>query len=454
MYRSMLTVTIAMSRFRYAKSARLVGPFGAGCAGYRRTVSNEDTRTVARRTIVVIGLVLATLLLYYLIRATSQVLTWIVIAAFFAVALNPAVTWVQRRAAFGRRWLATLLVFLVAFALLGGLITLFVVPLVREGSQVVSDFPKIVEDARAGRGPVGGLIERFNLLEYAQNNADRFREYAGRLGAPTLAVLRGAATSVAGIVTIFVLSYLMVLEAPKVVAGFLALFDDRRAERIRRVGHDCAKTITGYITGNLLISIICGSLSYAVLAIMGVPYAGLIALFVGLADLIPLVGATLGAVVATLAAFVQSTTAGIVVIVFFVLYQQLENHLLQPLIFARTVKLNPLTVLIAILVAVELAGILGALLAIPVAGIIQIIARDIWDTRRGRLKPEPTVGKDEVPIDAAPAGPQVMNSGSGTAPETAASPGTAPSAAQRSAAAPGSAQGAATAPEATHSPGN
>jgi predicted PurR-regulated permease PerM len=360
--------------------------------------SRDDNRLVARRTLVVLALVLVTLLLLFLIRATSQVLTWILIAVFFAVALHPAVDWVQRRVAFGRRWLATLLVFLVAFVFLAGLVTLFVVPLVREGTQVVADFPKIVEDARSGRGPVGGLIERFNLLEYAENNADRFREYASNLGAPTLALLRGAATSVAGIVTIFVLAYLMVLEAPKVIHGFLAVFDDRRAERIRRVGRDCAKTVTGYITGNLLISFICGSLTYAVLKIMGVPYAGLIALFVGLADLIPLVGATLGAVIASLAAFVESTTAGIVVIVFFVLYQQLENHLLQPLIFARTVKVNPLTVLIAILIAVELAGILGALLAIPVAGIIQIIARDIWDTRRGRLKTEPTVGKDETPV--------------------------------------------------------
>jgi predicted PurR-regulated permease PerM len=305
-------------------------------------------------------------------------------------------------------------VFLVAFLFIGGLVTLFVVPLVREGTQVVADFPKIVEDARAGRGPVGGLIERFNLLAYAQTHADQFRAYASRLGAPTLAVLRGAATSVAGLVTIFVLAYLMVLEAPKVVDGFLALFDDRRAERIRRVGHDCAKTITGYITGNLLISIICGALTYAVLAILGVPYAGLIALFVGLADLIPLVGATLGAVIATIAGFVESTTAGIVVIVFFVLYQQLENHLLQPLIFSRTVKVNPLTVLIAILIAVELAGILGALLAIPVAGIIQIIARDIWDTRRGRLKPQPTVGEDRTPVDTG-APPQERTSMSAVA---------------------------------------
>ncbi|GIF18809.1 AI-2E family transporter [Paractinoplanes tereljensis] len=354
---------------------------------------------------IVIGLVGATLLLYYLVRATSQVMIWIVIAGFFAVALNPAVTWVQRRAAFGKRWLATLLVFVVALVLLGGLVTLFVVPLVHEGTQVAANLPKIVDDARAGRGPVGGLIDRFNLVEYAQKNAARFREYAGTLGAPTLTILRGAATSVAGIVTIFVLSYLMVLEGPKAVAGFLALFDQPRAERIRRVGHDCAKTITGYITGNLLISVICGALTYAVLAIMGIPYASLIALFVGLVDLIPLVGATLGAIVATLAGFVESTTAGIVVIVFFVLYQQLENHLLQPLIFARTVQVNPLTVLIAILIAVELAGILGALLAIPVAGIIQIIARDIWDTRRGQLKPEPTVAEDQTVIGDTTASP-------------------------------------------------
>ncbi len=126
---------------------------------------------------------------------------------------------------------------------------------------------------------------------------------------------------------------------------------------------------------------ICGGLTYAVLSIVGVPFSGLIALFVGITDLIPLVGATLGAVVAGLAAFVDSVPSGIIVVVFFVVYQQLENHLLQPLIFSRTVQLNPLTVLIAILLAVELAGLLGALLAIPLAAMIQIIVRDVWRQR-------------------------------------------------------------------------
>jgi predicted PurR-regulated permease PerM len=147
--------------------------------------------------------------------------------------------------------------------------------------------------------------------------------------------------------------------------------------------------------------VICGGLTYAVLSIVGVPFSGLIALFVGITDLIPLVGATLGAVVAGLAAFTDSVPASLIVVVFFVLYQQLENHLLQPLIFSRTVQLNPLTVLIAILLAVELAGLLGALLAIPLAAMIQIIVRDVWRSHRGRLRPGPAAGESRAPESPA-----------------------------------------------------
>jgi len=198
-------------------------------------------------------------------------------------------------------------------------------------------------------------------------------------------------------VTIFVLAYLMVLQGPKIVDGFLSLYDEDTAQRISRVGADCARTITGYLSGNLLISVLCGVLTYAMLVITRVPFAAPIALFVAIADLIPLIGATLGAVVAAAAAFLQSLPVGIAVVVFFIVYQQLENHLLQPVIYARTVKLNPLAVVLAILIAVELAGILGALIAIPVAAMIQIVVRDVWDHHRGRPKPEPTVGEERRP---------------------------------------------------------
>jgi len=364
-----------------------------------RAPSSGTVRTI----LTTIGLLLATALVLYVVLQTLQVITWIVVAAFFAVALYPVVGWVERKLLGGkRRSLATLIVFVVILLLLAAIGTVFVVPLAQEGTKFAGQLPQLVDDARAGRGPVGDLLQRTHALTYVQNNQAKIRSFATGLTTPAAGVLSGVATGAAGVASIFVLAFLMVLEGPKVVDGFTNLFHPPTALRLRHVGADCAKSVTGYISGNLLISAICGVLTYVVLKIMGVPFAGLIALFVALADLIPLVGATIGAVVAVVAALVHSVPAAIVVVVFFLVYQQLENHLLQPLIFSRTVKLNPLTVIVAILLAVELAGILGALLAIPIASIAQVIVRDVWDHRRGRPKQEVTVGEDETPVDAGP----------------------------------------------------
>jgi predicted PurR-regulated permease PerM len=170
---------------------------------------------------------------------------------------------------------------------------------------------------------------------------------------------------------------------------------------VRRVAADCAKAITGYMAGNLLISLIAGAVTFVSLWAFGVPFKAVLALWVFFADLIPLVGATLGAIPTIGVAFIHSTTAGIGMIIVYVVYQQFENHVLQVTIMARTVKINPLMVLVSVLIGVELFGLLGALLAIPVAGIIQVIGRDVYDEHLGHFKPEPTVGADETPISAA-----------------------------------------------------
>jgi predicted PurR-regulated permease PerM len=282
-----------------------------------------------------------------------------------------------------------------------GILAAIVVPLTRQATELAGDLPGVIEDIRAGRGPVGNMLERTNVLQFVEEHEDRVRQQVSELGTPALGMIKAALTGVVGVISVFVLAYLMVLEAPVFIDSLLKLFEPRTADRISRVGSDCAKTITGYLSGNLLISIICGLLTYAVLRIVGAPFAGLVALFVAIVDLIPLVGATLGALAAGAAGFLHSVPAGVTVIVIFVIYQQVENHFLQPVIYARTVKLNPLTVILAILIAVEVAGVLGALLAIPVAGMISIIGRDIWDNRRGGLKSEPTVGEDHLPASRA-----------------------------------------------------
>ncbi|MGH4025857.1 MAG: AI-2E family transporter [Pseudonocardiaceae bacterium] len=363
-----------------------------------RSEPERRDRVPVRTILVTISLVLATALSLLLIYEIRRVLVWMIIALFFAVALYPVVNWVEKKMTWCRRALATLLVFLLVLAGIAGLVGVFAVPLGREAVDFANRLPALLADARAGRGPIGELLTRTNAVQWVQQHQDRIGEYVSSLGTSALALVSSVATAVAGAVTIFILAYLLVLEGPKALSSTLALFSPAQAERIRHVGADCAKTVTGYLSGNLLISLICGLLTYAVLAVAGVPFAGLIALFVAIADLIPLVGATLGALVASIAAFIHSVPAGIAVVVFFVVYQQLENHLLQPVILSRTVKLNPLIVLVAILIGVELAGILGALLAIPVAGILQVVVRDIWDHRQGQLKEEPTIGEHKTPL--------------------------------------------------------
>jgi predicted PurR-regulated permease PerM len=351
-------------------------------------------RVPIRTIAVTIGMVLVTAAILLLGWEVRRVLTWIVVAALLSVILGPVVDLAERRLHL-RRAFATLLIFFLFLVGLAGIVTAFVRPLATEGPQFIDRLPGYVADARAGRGPIGGLVQRYNLDEYLERNQGRLREGANRITDPALGVLRSIFSTLVALVTVFVLTFLMVLQGPKLLQSWVSALPDNRQERIRRVAADCSKAVTGYMTGNLLISAIAGTLTYVVLWIMGVPYGGVVALFVAFADLIPLVGATLGAIVAVAVAALHSLPAALVVLVFFVVYQQAENHLLQPVIMSRTVQLSALTVTVAILLGVELLGFLGALLAIPIAGVLHVIGRDLYDGYGGRIKPEPTIGEDE-----------------------------------------------------------
>jgi predicted PurR-regulated permease PerM len=365
----------------------------------RRSALARPERVPVRTIATTIGMVLATAAILLLGWQVRRVLTWIVVAALLAVVLGPVVDLVERRLHL-RRSLATLLVFLLVVLAFAGILAAFIRPLVKEGGQFADRAPAYVDQARSGRGPVGALIKRYKLDQYVQRNQARLREVGSRITTPALTVLRSVASTVVALVTVFVLVFLMVLQGPKLLGAWVEALPDHRRQRVRRVAADCSKAVVGYMTGNLVISVIAGVLTYVVLWIMGVPYKGVVALFVGFADLIPLVGATLGAVVAIAVAALHSLPAAIVVLVFFILYQQFENHVLQPVIMSRTVELSALTVLVSILLGVELLGFLGALLAIPVAGIVHVISRDLYDGYRGRLKPEPTIGSDEIPASS------------------------------------------------------
>lgn len=342
----------------------------------------------------------ATIVAVLIVREVARILIWLVIAAFFAIVLSPPVDFLEHRLRFPRA-LATLVVFLGGLLVLTALMYSFITPIVDQTQHFVDNFPRYVEDAKAGRGPLGGVVRRYDLDQRLEERQDDLKRNINQLGSQSVGILARVGNAVAATLTIIVLTILMLLSGPRLLQGGLNILSPPRREHVRHVAADCAKAVTGYVAGNLLISAVAGTATFVFLTILNVPFHTVLALWVAFADLIPLVGATLGAIPAVLVAFLQSTPLGIATLVFFVVYQQFENHVLQVTIMSRTVDLNPLVVLASVLIGVELTGILGALLAIPVAGVIQVIGRDILDNHRGGMKEEPTVGSDEVPVSEA-----------------------------------------------------
>ena len=342
-------------------------------------------RLRVRTVLVVLGIVLSVALALQVVWLARQVLTWILISVFLALALNPAVEWFQRRGV-RSRGLATALTFLVTLSGLTMIGALFIPTLVDQVNDFVDNIPHYVDDLTSGRGRLGFLERDYQVVEkvreaVSEGGATRLLGFSGT----ALAITKGIVTAIVALVTITFMTFFMLLEGPAWIERFLALLPEGSRERWRAVGRDVYRTVGGYVTGNLVISLIAGVTSTIVLLILDVPYAVALGLVVAILDLIPLAGATLAAIiVSTVAVLEDPFPAGVVVIVFFVVYQQIENHLLQPLVYGRTVQLSPLAVLIAVLIGAELAGVLGALAAIPVAGTIQVVLRDQLRVRRER----------------------------------------------------------------------
>ncbi len=364
----------------------------------RRSEGHEAE--LLRSVFVILAGALAFIVGVVLFWELRRIVGLVVMAAFFAIILNPMVDALTRLRF--RRGIATAVVFLLGVAAFSGLIYTFVRPIYGAGQSFATDIPGFVERARNGEGRVGELVKKYNIDKEVAENAPRLQEALRNSGGPAVRTAQRVASGLFALLTIMVLSFLMLLEAPGIISAFLGLLSPSRALQVRRIGSDVAGAVTGYMAGNLVICLIAGAATWIFLSIVGVPFAGVLGLWVGFADLLPLVGATIGAIPTIAIAFLHSTGAGVAVLIFYIVYQQIENHFLQPVVMSRTVKLNPLGVLLSVLVGVELAGFVGALLAIPAAGAIQVVIRDLWDERQQRLKTVPTIGVDETPITGIP----------------------------------------------------
>jgi predicted PurR-regulated permease PerM len=353
-----------------------------------------------RAVLEVAGVLLGLAVALWVVYVARQTLTWVFVALFLTLALAPAVSTLQRHG-LRRRGAATLVVFLIGLVILAALGALLIPPLIDQLTGFVKAAPGYVHDLTRGKGPLGFLESKYHIVEKVQKAASGGGATKLAGGASTvLSLTRGIVTAVVGFVTILFLTLFMLLEGPNWWERGIGMLPPETRPRWRNVGHQIGQTVSGYVSGNLVISLIAGGLSAIVLLIMGVPFPLALGLLVAILDLIPLAGATLAGLLLAAVGFLTSVTAGVVVVVFFVLYQQVENHVLQPLVYGRTVQLSPLVVLISILIGSEVAGVLGALAAIPVAGTLQILLLDWLRHRRREESDDPQEAAGAIAAEA------------------------------------------------------
>src|SRR5215203_6691696 len=350
------------------------------------------------RTVVIALLATAVVLgALFLLWQVRTIIGWGILALFLAAVLNPAVNWLQRRG-IGRSIgiLLTYLGVIMGLLLIGGIF----VPVVFGEIRDLIDFIVAVAQNPGGVTEyLRTLLEQFRLGFLFDTLSERLSELPSQLGqlarsfllsAGGLAV--SAATFVSALVSILTLTFFLLLNPEGFMNVGLRLFAEPQRPRVRRLLRQSAGAVSGYITGNLAISFICGVLTFIVLLVLGMPYPAALALLVALLDLIPLVGATLGGALLVVVGFFVSPLTALILLVYVLVYQQVEGSVLQPLVYSRAVQLNALLIFIAVLVGAALLGIPGALLAIPVAEIIRIVATDLVEHRSRLAQEEATQG--------------------------------------------------------------
>ena len=352
-----------------------------------------STRTILR----VIAIVLVVIGTVLLVRLLWQPIGWVVIAAFIAVAVSGPVSLLEKRMP---RALAIGLVYLLLILIPAGIAAAVIPPVVEQGVNFVNDLPRYTNDLQEAVESNDRLAEinrNFGVTNELQRLAENAPDHIGEAAGVVRDVGSGLFSGLFSALTIFVLSIFMTARGRVWIDGALRLHGGKEAQAVGVALDRIANAVGHYVAGAAVQATIAGLAAFIVLSILGVPFAGALAVLVALFDLIPLIGATIaGLIILVVTLFHDFPTATIVWVIFGIAYQQFENYVIQPQIHKRAVQLEPFVVLISVICGGVLFGIVGALLAIPIAASIQIGAQEWWRFRLDRQIVEGT-GEGEPP---------------------------------------------------------
>lgn len=343
-----------------------------------------DKTTVTTKTEIIIPaqtyfktllLIVGTILVLAVLRITSHALFIIFTAFFLALALNAPVSFIAKHMPGkirGNRAWATSIAFLIVVMLLGGFMASLVPPLIKQTQNLISAAPELIEDVRRQEGAVGGFIQRYNLQDQVNNFSSQAEErIKGGIG-EAFSTVQSVGTSAFTLLTVLVLTFMMLVEGPRRLEFMHELVPAKRKEVVKRTALSMYRVVKGYVNGQVTLAAMAAILITPLFFILDVSYPIGLMVIVFICGLIPMVGHTIGAIIATVVALFTSPTAAVIVLAYYILYQQIENVLIQPRIQANSTDMSPLLVFGSVVIGVSFSGLLGGLVAIPVAGCIRI----------------------------------------------------------------------------------
>ena len=341
--------------------------------------------TISTHTILrVIGLTLFVILLFLAVKQSAGTLTLIGVAFFLSLALNSPVQWVAKRLPAkkkNRRTFATgISIGLILVALIGFLAAV-VPPIAKQTAGFLSDLPQLIDQTRNGEGAIGTFVDKYNLDSQVEKLSSQLSTRLDDVGSSAITAVSKIGSSIFATLTVLVLTVMMLIEGPKWGKLLEGILPAGRRDQTHRLAMDMNKVVQGYVNGQVILAAIAAVLIVPMLFLAHVSYPLALMVVVFVCGLIPMVGHTIGAVICTLVALFTSPASAILVLSYYILYQQIENYVVQPRVQANSTNMSPLLVFVAVLLGANFGGLLGALVAIPVAGCLRILVLDYLERR-------------------------------------------------------------------------
>ena len=346
----------------------------------RKDEKTELEVTISNRTVIrVLALILISVLFLAALHRAAHALVLVFIAFFLALALNAPVHWIAQRLPGkrrGSRTIATILSVLLVIVVLGAFIASITPPIIRQTNNLIDSAPHLIDEVRNQNGEVGRLIRHYHLQGQVSDFSNQLQSRLRHISSSAVDSITSIGTSIFSVLTVLVLTFMMLVEGPHWVRIATELVPSKKQEYAQKLSRDMYQVIRGYVNGQVLLAVIASILIVPMLFFLHISYPIALMFVIFICGLIPMVGHTIGAVIVTTVALFHSLPAAVIILAYYILYQQVENYVIQPRIQANSTNLSPLLVFIAIVIGVSFSGLLGALVAIPVMGCLRVLVID------------------------------------------------------------------------------